>query len=255
MTPAPAVFTIPAMTPLLPAQILMIQSALPSWARGATLPDNIMWKPAKGMPGVAHGKAFAVDKATGSVAIPIYMAATPEAHSVYGEHIHVGLDDDTFIGGEDAIILAGVLGDTAGRYATTQEYGQSRWSIHTPVSVGDEPAIFIGIAHGGVIMTGLDAAGYGFTGAELLHYAAIGPYELGVWFDGVPPDTTELPARQALAAYLFGTLWMLKNSERPDKFPAGGVREWIAQVARLDAQTRAALAMSWVAATSASTTP
>lgn len=202
---------IPAVTPLSPETISYIRSELPTWARDAEIPDGITWVPDSKMKGVAYSTPFFFDDVKGSVIIPIRM----EPNAVHGEHLHVGLfPDGEKTLGEGSIFLPGPNGalvDASGRYASTTVSRQSRWSIHTPRTEGNVPAVFIAVAHGGILMTGMEET----FGAYLLDRFEMGPEQLDRYFDGVPAYVRAMNTRLSLLKILLGAL-MAALEQFPD---------------------------------------
>lgn len=141
---------------------------------------------------------------------------------------------DGVLRGEDVIFLSGMLADAQGTYASSQEYVQLPWSIHTPYVVGEESAMFIGIAHGGVIVTGM----LGTRGADLVTRHRISAEQLGAVFGGVPPDQKLSPSRSVLAECFFRGLASLETDVPLPDLESQGVEGWIRMIGGLAPEER-----------------
>ena len=167
-----------------------LSGTLTEWGfrdRRLTPPKSLKWKPTQGMPGVAHAKPLFVDPKTGTIAIPIFIGLG----SKYGEHLHCG--------DERAIILQGALKDAQGQYSSTEQYALVAGSMHTPEAIGQSPAIFIGVAQNGVVLSGLP----GTEAADLFNQFKITPEERLRLLDGITPDGGgKSPRTQVLRYFL-----------------------------------------------------
>ncbi len=143
------------------------------------LPNVLRWNPHPQWQGVSHTSPLFRDRESGTMVIGIAMAP----FTVYPEHLHVGIKSAEGDKGEAVLFLpgSGPVHDWQGSYAKTDDYGQVRGSIHTPWT-GPEAAAFLGIAWGGVVMSGLPGTEF----ADLAAASGIEGALLSDVFSGVP---------------------------------------------------------------------
>lgn len=202
---------VPSETRLAPNEIGAMEAALAAldfdFAHGIRVPKKIEWKADARMRGVGHGKVLVRNDA-GSVVVPIFMAAG----SVYSEHVHLGREQVVFYPG------SGEITDAQGTYSVTSgNYVQPPASVHTP-SVKNFPGIFLGVAEGGVVFTGLPPG----KGGSLLRTFGVSPDLLLRLFAGVPLDTRDHPHRTTHARSLFQGLDLAGRWLEPEDTEAVG---------------------------------